>query len=200
MKTLAYFIYWLFLAFRGCSNRCLKYWFKHLFISIGRDVHFSPLSSFFSYSNISVGSNVYIGPKANFMAVESVIYIGNNILFGPNVTIIGGDHKYDTIGKCIINEHTRDKSSSGDVVIEDDVWIGANVLILKGVTIARGSIVAAGSVVSKDVQPYSIYAGVPAKLIRRRFTINQIIQHESALYSDSKRLSESELASIDDLP
>ena len=54
------------------------------------------------------------------------------------------------------------------IVIEDDVWIGARVIILKGVTIGKGSIIGAGSVVTKDVEPYSIVGGNPAKLIRKR--------------------------------
>ena len=55
------------------------------------------------------------------------------------------------------------------VVIEDDVWVGANVTILKGVTIGHGSVVAAGAVVTKSCPPYSIIGGVPAKVLRKRF-------------------------------
>jgi len=68
------------------------------------------------------------------------------------------------------------------VVIEDDVWCGANVTILKGVTIGHGSVVAAGAVVTKSFPPYSIIGGVPAKLIRMRFTPEQIEDHERLFY------------------
>ena len=68
------------------------------------------------------------------------------------------------------------------VVIEDDVWTGANVTILKGVTIGRGSVIAAGAVVTKSFPPYSIIGGVPAKLIKMRFTPEQIAEHERVLY------------------
>ena len=67
------------------------------------------------------------------------------------------------------------------VLIEDDVWCGSNVVILKGVTIGHGSIVAAGAVVTKSFPPYSIIGGVPAKLIRMRFTPEQILKHETLL-------------------
>lgn len=67
------------------------------------------------------------------------------------------------------------------VVIEDDVWIGANVTILKGVTIGRGSVVAAGVVVTKSCPPYSIIGGVPAKVLKMRFTPEEIVKHESIL-------------------
>ncbi|MBP3710262.1 MAG: CatB-related O-acetyltransferase [Treponema sp.] len=64
----------------------------------------------------------------------------------------------------------REALSKGDIVIEDDVWVGENALILSGVTIRQGAIVAAGAVVTKDVEPYSIVAGIPAKIIKYRFS------------------------------
>jgi len=70
----------------------------------------------------------------------------------------------------------KDSLSDKDVVIESDVWCGANVTILKGVRIGRGSVIAAGAVVTKDIAPYSIY--INKDLIKRRFTEEQIIEHE----------------------
>lgn len=67
------------------------------------------------------------------------------------------------------------------MIIEDDVWCGANVTILKGVTIGRGSVIAAGSVVTKSCPSYSIIGGVPAKILKRRFTTEQIKEHEKIL-------------------
>ena len=82
------------------------------------------------------------------------------------------------------------------VVIEDDVWCGANVTILKGVTIGRGSVVAAGAVVTKSCPPYSIIGGVPAKILKRRFSKEEIIEHERNLFPKDERLSIEELEKL----
>ena len=70
-----------------------------------------------------------------------------------------------------------------DVIIEEDVWCGSNVSIMKGVTIGRGSIVGAGSVVTKSCTPYSIIGGIPARVIKQKFTDEEIKEHERILYT-----------------
>lgn len=85
------------------------------------------------------------------------------------------------LGKHIVDVKERWPENDGDVIIEDGVWCGAGVTILKGVTIGRDSVVAAGAVVTKSFPPYSIIGGVPAKLIKMRFTPDQIKIHEHLL-------------------
>ena len=112
------------------------------------------------------------------------------MIFGPKPTIITGDHRIDVIGKHLIDVTVEEKYINGvnpydqPVIIEDGCWIGANVTILKGVTIGRGSIVAAGAVVTKSCEPYSIIGGIPAKLLKMRFSPEQIAEHESILFRD----------------
>jgi acetyltransferase-like isoleucine patch superfamily enzyme len=86
------------------------------------------------------------------------------------------------------------------VTIEDDVWIGAQAIVLRGVTVGRGSIVGAGAVVKKSVPPYSIVAGVPARVIRFRWDVQTILSHEQNLYPPEKRLTREELESIQKTP
>lgn len=86
-----------------------------------------------------------------------------------------------------VTDHDKDEFDPSheydqDVVIDEDVWCGANVTILKGVTIGRGSIIAAGAVVTKDIPPYSVAGGVPARVIKTRLSESEIENHESALY------------------
>lgn len=122
-------------------------------------------------NNVSLGHDVAIGLNNTFMCTRAPIYIGNYVMTGPNVMIITGNHRIDIKNKPMVKIHDDEKLPENDetVVIEDDVWIGANVTILKGVTIHTGSIIAAGAVVTKDVEEYSIYGGIPAKKIKNRF-------------------------------
>lgn len=142
----------------------------------------------FILPHIHICNNVYIGDRASFIASIAHIYIGNNIMFGPNVTIRGGDHKSDIVGKYIFDIRESEKSLENDldVIIDDDVWVGCNVTILKGVHVGRGAIVAAGSIVVKSVPSYAIVAGNPAKVIKFRFNDDQILQHEKKLYGTGK--------------
>ena len=92
-----------------------------------------------------------------------------------------------------------DKKGLGDdqpVTIEDDVWIGACAVILKGVNIRRGTIVGAGAVVTRDTLPYSVVAGVPARIIKYRWPLANVIEHEEKLYAKEKRLKKDELTHI----
>ena len=153
---------------------------KQRFKSSGRGVVFAPFD-IFSYQTISIGTDVFIGPGAIFRASESSITIGNKVMFGPRVTIMGGDHNFSHIGRFMFDVKEKAPGDDLPVVIEDDVWVGAGAIILKGVIIGRGAIVAAGAVVNKDVEPYSIVGGVPAKKIARRFSDEQIAEHERIL-------------------
>ena len=93
---------------------------------------------------------------------------------GPRVTMITGGHRYDIKErpmKSIGNEEKLPENDL-DIILEGDNWIGANATILKGVTVGQGAVIAAGAVVTKDVLPYSIVAGVPAKMIKMRFEEN----------------------------
>lgn len=196
MKFVALSLFFFHQALRGCINRILKFNYKYLMCKCGKKVHFSPLSSFFSYKNVAMGNNVYIGPHAIFMAANSKIYIGNHVVLGPKVTLIGGDHNINEIGKFIIDTKEKGQDDDKDIIIEDDVWIGANVTILKGCTIGRGAVVGAGSLVTKNIPDYAIAVGIPSKVIRFRWNIETIIEHEKLVYPVDKRKSREYLGSI----
>lgn len=172
------------LLYRRIYNRVYTPLYRRKFASCGLNVYFTPYDSELTYENMYVGNNVYIGPKADMVATRSRIIIGNHVVFGPHVSIRGGDHRTDIVGKFIdeVGDDMKLPENDADVVFEGDNWIGMNVTILKGVTIGRGAIIAAGAVVNKSIPPYSIAGGVPAKVLRMRFTDEDQSRHEEMLY------------------
>lgn len=147
----------------------------------GKGVLLHPMSSDIrGLWNLSVGDGTSIPKGSTIYCTDAPLTIGRKVIFGPRPTIITGDHRTDIIGKYIIDVTVQEKLPENDqpVVIEDDVWCGANVTILKGVTIGRGSVVAAGAAVTKSFPPYSIIGGVPARLLKKRFSETEIREHE----------------------
>lgn len=129
--------------------------------SIGRK---SVIESF-SCINNAVG-DVIIGDYTRVGLHNTIIgpvRIGNNVNLAQGITVTALNHNFDDTTKRIDQQGVTTKA----VTINDDVWIGANTVILPGVTIGTHSVVAAGAVVSKDVPPYTIVAGVPAKVIKQ---------------------------------
>jgi acetyltransferase-like isoleucine patch superfamily enzyme len=111
---------------------------------------------------IHIGEHSAIGPHTIINGGGNVV-IGKKALFAKNISINANDHNHAR-GACI-----RDQGfTHADVIIEDDVWLGANVCVNKGVLIRQGSIVGANAVVTKDTEAYSINAGVPARKIGER--------------------------------
>jgi acetyltransferase-like isoleucine patch superfamily enzyme len=110
-----------------------------------------------------IGNNSNIGPYS-YIGCSGFIEIGNNVMISPRVSIYSENHNYPMTAIPMKDQGV----TRSFVKIEDDCWIAANSVILAGITIGRGSVVAAGSVVTKDVPPYSIVAGVPATIIKKR--------------------------------
>lgn len=148
-------------------------------------------------SNIRTESPISIGPNSTIYTTKALLVIKKHFISGPNLTIITGDHHY-MLGKFIdqISDEEKTADNDKDVVIEEDVWCGANVTILKGVNIGRGCIIAAGAVVVNSAPPYSIVGGLPARCLKFRFTIEQILEHEKMLYPEEERYTREQLEEI----
>lgn len=163
-------------------NYAGRQYYGRLFLKRGKNIRFFPFNSDIHYWNVTVGDDVYIGPFACFICGIAGIEIGNKVIMGPNVTIITGEHPIDLRGRYIYD--IREKQTQDDIRVKigDDVWLGAGATILKGVEIGRGAVVAAGAVVKKDVPAYAIVGGVPAKVIKYRGSVDELIAHETKLY------------------
>jgi acetyltransferase-like isoleucine patch superfamily enzyme len=141
--------------------------------TIGKGFHAGLRVRIWGRSKVEIGRNFYIG-RDSF--IETDVIIGDNVMFGNRVAVVGRyDHHYQLPGVPIrLAPQIRDadykwKGIGMVTTIENDVWVGYGSTVMCGVTIGEGSIIGAGSLVTKDVEPYSIYAGVPARKIRGRF-------------------------------
>ncbi len=112
-------------------------------------------------NGLIIGDNVGIAQNC-FIQVRADLRIGNDVIFGPNVSIFTENHLYENTNIPIRKQGVSRKG----VIIEEGVWIGTRSVVLDGVTIGKNSVIAAGSVVNKNVPPYTVYGGVPAKLIK----------------------------------
>lgn len=120
---------------------------------------------------ISIGNNTLISTNCNINSGVGEIHIGNNVMIAANSYIINNDHNiYENLSPKLSGHITR------NIVIEDNVWIGANCIVLKGVKIGEGAIIGAGSIVTKNVKPYSINVGNPCKFIKFRFDKDELIK------------------------
>ncbi|BDW83638.1 hypothetical protein MACH24_30760 [Erythrobacter sp. Dej080120_24] len=123
-----------------------------------------PHSYLVETQHIEIGARVVIRPHTMLMADgDARIIIGDDVLIGAGVHIYVNNHRFDRSDMPIADQGYY---PSEDVVIEDDVWIGANAVLLPGVRIGRHSVIAAGSVVTKSVPPCTVYGGVPARKLK----------------------------------
>ncbi|WP_051289260.1 CatB-related O-acetyltransferase [Chryseobacterium daeguense] len=128
------------------------------------------------FGKVKIGKYTSInGPATRICGEISDVVIGAYCSIASSVVIQEFYHNYNMVTTYNINSNIigepleNEKISKGPIIIEDDVWIGSNSVILSGVKIGRGAIIGAGSVITKDVEAYSIVAGNPAKLLRKRF-------------------------------
>lgn len=161
----------------------------------GENVMIKPSTSVFKgLENFHFSSEIRIARYAVIYSTNAKVIIGDKVCIAPYLKIITGNHRIKDIGHFMFDGGLKKQPEDDkDVIIEGDSWLGINVTILAGVTIGRGSVIAAGSVVTKSCPPYSIIGGMPAKVLKYRFTIEEALEHEKALYSQEKRYSKEEL-------
>lgn len=147
--------------------------------------------------NVYLEENTNIAANSYISAYNAKFIVKRNCAIAEGLTVHTGNHAR-VLGKFItqITEENKPTGYDKDVIINEDCWIGCNVTLLCGVTIGRGCTIAAGAVVNKDIPPYCIAGGVPAKVIKRIWTIDEILQHEAALYPVEERYTREQLEEI----
>ncbi len=148
-------------------------------------------------NNVYLYENTCLAADSYISAYNAKFIVKKNCALAEGLTVHTGNHAR-ILGMFItdVTEDIKPKGYDHDVVIEEDCWIGCNVTLLAGVTIGRGSTIAAGAVVSKSMPPYCVCGGVPCKPIKRIWTIDEILEHESKLYPEEERFTREKLEEI----
>lgn len=132
---------------------------RHVFASCGKNVNIERRVFFGSGSTIRVGDDSGLGVAAK---LSPHVTIGKNVLMGEDVLVLTQNHSYRSARELI---GRQGYSEVEEVVVGDDVWIGSRAIILPGVCLGTGAVVGAGSVVTKNVEPYAVVGGNPARVI-----------------------------------
>jgi len=168
IKNIMLVIYYLLgikLSSKLGGNKLRRLITRNIFENQGKNVSIFDNVYFGNGTKISIGDNSGIGPESRLITAERIT-IGNDVIIGPRAMILTGNHNFSDSNIPI----NKQKSTALPVVIEDDVWIGANVTILPGIVIGKGAVIGAGSVLTKNVAPLTIVGGNPAKQIGMRET------------------------------
>lgn len=183
---------------RGLYNLYRQYfgYRRSSFGHVGKNVIISaPLTivnpkNVFLYDNTKIDNAVLLCTNAKFiLKANSGTAQGLKVSTGNHQRVVGRFYRS-------LTEAEKPKGLDKDVVVESDVWVGMNVTLLAGVTIGRGSTIAAGAVVNKSMPPYCVCGGVPCKPIKRIWSIDEILQHEAALYPEEERFTRESLEEI----
>jgi len=164
----------LFASFYETQRRAvgtiLRYHYRPRFKQCGSNVSFDPATSQIDYEHVSLGSNVSLGSGA----VIGRARIGDDVMFAPNVHLRDGNHRYDLVGRAIRESGDADP---GLVEIGSDVWIGDGTTVLRGGRVGEGAVIGTRSVVTRPVPPYVVAAGSPCRVLRLRFTDDDLRGH-----------------------
>ena len=152
--------------FRFFINRILL---KIIGVKFGQNLRSQIIFSIESPKTLQIGDNVGIGQGSTFFCGNGII-IGNNVMIANYVGLFSNDHEHKDLTIPMKDQGMRQEKTP--IIIGDDVWLGYGVIVLKNVKIGRGAIIGAGSVVTKDIPPFAIAVGNPAKIVKYR---NEIV-------------------------
>jgi len=176
--------FWCFFI-KGCMGHC------------GRNVKFFPTTTVIKgVENIYIANDVRFGRYAMIYTSDAKFIVDTKVAIAPYFKVITGNH-HSHVGHFFFdNDMPININDNHDVHIQSDCWIGTNVTLLAGVTVGRGTIIASGAVLTKSCPSYSIVGGLPAKVLKFRFTIDEILEHEKLLYPESERMTREELENM----
>lgn len=166
--------------------RFRQWYFSKRFKRLGAKSHLGMGLLVYEPKNISLGENFSIRQNSILGAINGELIVGDHVSIAENVTVNASEKGKIALGNYVLiapntvlraSDHVTTRTdqtireqghTGGEIIVEDDVWIGANCVVVAGAHIGKGAVIAAGAVVTKDVEPYTIVGGVPAKFLKRR--------------------------------
>jgi acetyltransferase-like isoleucine patch superfamily enzyme len=183
-RTLAVrLMYWLNLPKR-IAGRAYRALVVRQFASVGKNFAFDVWTDSLPTPELTyVGNDVFFNRGVH---LSGHVHIHDNVMLGPHVAILAGNHLYGLKGKTVRHARmTLENPEKNDITtVEADAWIGANSTVLGGLTVGAGAVVGAASVVTKDIPPYTVAVGNPCRPIRRIFDDATLIEHLRAISYD----------------
>ena len=146
---------------------------------------------------VELDDYVRLQPNIRMISHGGKLIVKKYTAIGAGTVIIPGSH-IPTVGLPQFLSQTHINDVATDIIVGEDCWIGSGSYLLSHAKIGRGCVVAAGSIVTKEIPPYAVVAGSPAKIIASRFSIPQIIKHEEILYSPEERIKKETLEELFD--
>lgn len=142
----------------------------------------------YDYTRINPGAKIITYTGKFVLKKYSVIAYGCTIVTGNHIPTVG-------IPQYVLgHNHLNDKEK--DIIVDEDVWIGANATLLAGCHIKRGAVIGACALVNREIPPYAVIVGIPARIIASKFTIEQILKHEEKIYPPEERFTRKELEAL----
>ena len=177
-------------------ERCINGYVKYKQNVVKKQLGFCGKNVSLEETRLNNPQNIFMYDNTNILRGFSFINHKGRFYFhagssaAKNLTVVTDGH-IRSVGKHFKDEelfyHFKD-NITGDIIVEDEVWIGTNVTLLVGAHIGRGATIGAGTVCSKSIPPYAIVTGNPAKVVGFSFTPDEIIEHEKVLYAEPERL------------
>jgi len=187
IERIKLFIYTSFtIFFRGTNPKNYAQCGKHVDL-------FGPLN--LDPKKVTLEDHTRLQPGIRLISAGGKLIVRRYSAIGADTLIVPGSH-VPTVGMPQFMSMSHINDTETTIVVDEDCWVGARSILLSHCHIGRGAIVAAGSIVTKDIPPYAVVAGSPAKVVAARFNIDQILAHERSLYPESERLSQSQLEEI----
>lgn len=140
-------------------------------------------------SNMYLDDYVLIQNGNNFISHKGKLIVRKYSVISSGCIIIPSTHKLKVGVPFYLTAQEHVGDVDYDIVIDEDCWIGAGCILLPNIHIGRGAVVGAGTVVTRDIPPYSVVVGVPAKIIASKFDLKSCIQHESKIYKEDEKMS-----------